>query len=106
MLCRFAIRSLKSAMLSIGAAGVLLVGCASDGDKAECRPAQEGAKHAVAVNGACPIQPDEDASKSTVLVDYAGKKVAFCCPGCVTKWNKMTDAQKDEALAKVATAAK
>lgn len=100
-------RFTELARLAIGAACLVLAGCASSGQEAECcRPAQEGAKHAVAVNGRCPIQPDEDASQSTALVDYHGKKVAFCCPGCIKSWDKMTDAQKDQALEKVASSAR
>ena len=78
--------------------------CASQSKaEADCKPAQEGAVHAVAVNAQCPVMPADDASHSTTLVDYKGQKVAFCCPGCVPKWNAMTDAQKDAALAKVTT---
>ncbi len=72
--------------------------------EAECKPAQQGTVHAVAVNANCPVMPEDDASTSTTLADYKGQKVAFCCPGCVPKWNAMTDAQKDAALAKVVVA--
>lgn len=83
-------------------AALVLGACASEKSaEAECKPAQDGAVHAVAVNGQCPVMPQDDASASTTLVDYKGQKVAFCCPGCVPKWNKMTEAQKDQALANV-----
>lgn len=69
--------------------------------EAKCAPAQQGAAHAVAVNANCPVMPEDDASASTTLVDYKGKKVALCCPGCVPTWNAMTEVQRDAALAKV-----
>jgi hypothetical protein len=51
------------------------------------------------VNTKCPIMA-EDALDPAVTVNYNGKKVAFCCAGCINKWNAMTDAQKAEKLAK------
>jgi hypothetical protein len=33
--------------------------------------------------------------------DYKGQKVGFCCAGCVGQWNKLTDEQRDERLARV-----
>jgi len=87
---------------ALAVAALCLGACAhSESAEAECKPAQDGTKHAVAVNSSCPVMPEDDASTSTTLVDYKGQKVAFCCPGCVPKWNKMSDSQKDAALAKV-----
>ncbi len=86
-------------------AAVFACGCASSKtSEAQCEPAREGAAHAVAVNGACPIMPEDSTEHSTTLVEYKGQQVAFCCPGCVPKWNSMTDAQRDAALAKVVAA--
>ena len=56
------------------------------------------------VNVRCPITGGSiDPAKATeaTIRDYKGQKVAFCCPMCPPKWDKMTDAQKDAALAKV-----
>ncbi|MBW8001366.1 MAG: hypothetical protein FVQ80_05020 [Planctomycetes bacterium] len=56
------------------------------------------------VNNKCPfmgapINPDKVTANLTR--DYKGKKVAFCCAGCPTKWDKLSDEQKEEKLAKV-----
>jgi hypothetical protein len=34
-------------------------------------------------------------------VEWKGQKFGLCCNGCRPKWNKLTDAQKDAAAAKV-----
>lgn len=52
------------------------------------------------MNTKCPIVPDHKAS-SDVLVDFQGQKVALCCKGCLSSWNKLSDAEK---AAKVAAA--
>lgn len=73
------------------AAVLALAGCSSS-SKAK----DDGA--AMSVNKTCPIMGgDVDQGIATT---YKGDKVAFCCDGCETKFSKMTDAQKDAALAK------
>jgi hypothetical protein len=32
---------------------------------------------------------------------YKGRNVAFCCAGCPTAWDKLSDTDKDAKLAKV-----
>lgn len=46
-----------------------------------------------------PINPDK-VSKALVR-DFKGQKIAFCCGGCPTAWDKLTDAEKSVKLAKV-----
>jgi hypothetical protein len=74
----------------LAAAGLLtLAGCATT-DKADVSMG--------AVNDVCPMsgQPvDPDAPP----VQHDGKTVGFCCGGCVSPWDKMTDAEKDAFLA-------
>lgn len=88
-----------------------LTGCQSTtSDTEACKVAVPGAApEAGMLNASCVMMPDEDARGSGVAVAYTGKveswkgkKVAFCCDGCVNKWEKLTDAQRDEALVKVA----
>lgn len=46
-----------------------------------------------------PINPEKVASN--LIRDYKGQKVAFCCPGCPSMWDKLTGAQKQAKLANV-----
>jgi hypothetical protein len=32
---------------------------------------------------------------------HKGRGVGFCCPGCMPKWDKLSDAEKDAMLGKV-----
>jgi hypothetical protein len=42
------------------------------------------------------IEPKEvDAS---LVKNFNGKKVAFCCPPCLEEWDELTDAEKTERL--------
>ncbi|MBI5435348.1 MAG: hypothetical protein HZA52_21115 [Planctomycetes bacterium] len=34
-----------------------------------------------------------------VVVEWKGQKVGLCCEGCIPKWEKLTDTEKDAALA-------
>ncbi len=57
------------------------------------------------VNTKCPIMGSE-INPAKVTADltrvYKGQKVAFCCGGCPAAWDKLTDAEKDAKLLKVA----
>ncbi len=58
-------------------------------------------------NVRCPIMgstidPAKASSKLTRM--YKGQKVAFCCAGCPAAWDKLTDADKQAKLTKVAVA--
>jgi hypothetical protein len=46
-----------------------------------------------------PINPNK--ISKNLIRDYKGQKVAFCCAGCPSTWDKLTDAQKQAKLAKV-----
>ena len=55
-------------------------------------------------NNRCPIMgsPINPEKVTKILVrDYMGQKVAFCCAGCPSTWDKLTDAQKQAKLPKV-----
>ena len=60
-------------------------------------------------NSSCPImggviEPDKVAKK--LIREHKGQQVAFCCGGCPTQWDKLTDAEKDAKLSKVLIPAK
>jgi hypothetical protein len=55
------------------------------------------------VNAVCPmmgspIKPEKVTAGLTR--EYKGQKVGFCCGGCPEAWDKLTDVQKEEKLAK------
>ncbi|GMV25184.1 MAG: hypothetical protein AMXMBFR58_12150 [Phycisphaerae bacterium] len=89
---------------------VALVGCKSTQEEEQCIPADATAAAAPGfINAACPVMPQDDARESGVAVAYtgsnpewAGKQIALCCKGCISKWDKMSQAERDERLAKVA----
>jgi hypothetical protein len=56
------------------------------------------------VNDRCPISGDKIDMMNTPedqTVMYKGQKVGFCCTKCPLAWEKLTDKEKDEKLAKV-----
>ncbi len=63
---------------------LLLPSCASKTTK----PASMGI-----VNSKCPIVPSHTASDKTV-VQHEGKQVGLCCAGCLSTWDKLSDAEK------------
>lgn len=82
------------------------VGCQSKEKVAEgdenCIPAKgPNAVGTAAVNTNCPITGEH--ADQTVLATYQGKSVAFCCAGCATKFNAMSDSEKAQVYAKATT---
>jgi hypothetical protein len=54
------------------------------------------------VNARCPVKGNKinPANVPAELTrEFKGQKVGFCCAGCPEKWDKMTDAEKEKALA-------
>jgi Tfp pilus assembly protein PilX len=57
------------------------------------------------VNSVCPIMGgkfDPNKVKPNLVVAYKDGKVGFCCAGCIPKWNKLSNAQRDQKLAAAA----
>lgn len=76
--------------------------CTTDGackDKAagECKDTQGGG--AAPVNTKCPVS-GEEVKAGGATASYNGQTVGFCCPGCIGKFNAMSDADKAAALSK------
>ncbi len=99
------------AITLLAACGLFTAGCqTAKTSEEQCKPAVAGAAADPGmINAACPLMPKEDARGSGISVAYTGtqeawkgKKVAFCCDGCTHDWEKMTQAQRDAALTKVA----
>ena len=51
-----------------------------------------------AFNKDCPIMHKPVAS-AELTREFNGRQVAFCCPGCPEKWDKLSDQEKQQALA-------
>ncbi|QDT66644.1 HMG-box domain-containing protein [Calycomorphotria hydatis] len=50
------------------------------------------------VNKHCPIMGGEVTANGG-RVEWKGKTVGFCCPGCIPKWNALSDEEKEKKLA-------
>lgn len=95
-------RSIHYSGLGLVVAAVALAGCASSSTTMadDCTPAGEGSAIAAgSVNSICPIGGDGVGAGSPT-VTYKGTVIAFCCGGCVTKWNAMSESEQDEIRTK------
>lgn len=74
--------------------------CCSEGKKAEgaCCSEKKGEGKSAAVNSKCPYSGNP--VNLSIVADYKGRTVAFCCAGCANKWGKEIDADRDAMLAK------
>ena len=64
-----------------------------------CESADKNESHAGPVNKMCPVGGEP--ADNTVTTSFHGEKVAFCCNKCKGSFEKMTDADKSAAMAKV-----
>jgi hypothetical protein len=56
------------------------------------------------VNSRCPIMGsaiNPDSVAANLTRDYKGQKIGFCCAGCPSAWDKLTDAEKQAKLSAV-----
>lgn len=81
-----------------------IIRIADDGTEEICNaaPANGNRPGVKAVNTACPIV-DADGADENVTADWQGKTIAFCCPTCLRKFNRMNGAEKDAVLVKAMT---
>ncbi|MFZ9092102.1 MAG: hypothetical protein ACO3FE_18665 [Planctomycetaceae bacterium] len=81
----------------------VFVGCGETASETVVTDAAEPAAPAVEVaNTVCPIMGNEidlTSLNEDTLVEWNGKKVAFCCPPCNEKWVALTDDERAEKLA-------
>jgi len=52
------------------------------------------------VNSLCPSMKKGKVKAKGGSTVWKGKKIGFCCPGCLKKWDKKTDKDKDAFVAK------
>lgn len=89
------VKSFCASMVALG----LLGGCATgEKDEAACRAVKPGV--VTTANAFCVMVPEDPVDPSVAPVEWKGQKLGLCCEGCRGKWNKLTDAQKDSAVAK------
>ena len=81
---------------------IFAIGC---GKKTETSTPDQQQAAANFVNDRCPIMSTNKINPTTVTEKltrtYDGKKVAFCCAGCPTAWDKLSDTEKTAKLAVV-----
>lgn len=82
----------------IAAAAAVLAGCNSS-QKSESASASETkvVNTTKPVNSKCPLT-GEALPANAPTVSYNNQTVGFCCPGCASKFNAMTAAQKEEKV--------
>ncbi|MCA9283945.1 MAG: hypothetical protein KDA22_01930 [Phycisphaerales bacterium] len=76
---------------------VLLAACnsAPKEDASYCTSPKPGV--ITTVNEYC-VVVQEDPVNPEIVREWNGQRVGFCCNGCIPRWDKMTDAQKQAAL--------
>lgn len=97
----------KTILSTLALCCIVAGGCATNDNDAKHREEERCGEIKpgliTSVNANCVIIPQDPVDPAMQTVEWKGQKVGFCCKGCVPKWNKMSDAQKDAALAKVVT---
>ena len=102
----------RGSLVLLATAALALTGCAtpkeggccddSGAKKATAAPATAApAGRVMVVNTICPLSGEDFDSKdrsTEVVSTYNGENIGFCCPGCVKKFDKMTDAKKAQVL--------
>jgi hypothetical protein len=84
------------------AGGCASTQCPDSDDKSKCTAPKEGT--ITSVNTMCAVNHNDPVDPAVATAEWKGQKIGFCCAGCVPKWNKMTPAQKDAAVAAVTKA--
>ena len=69
---------------------------AADDAKPRCKQPKGGT--IITVNEYCAVVNDDPVDQAVPFAEWKGQKIGFCCKGCLPKWNKMTDAEKDSAV--------
>ena len=93
-----------TALCCLGLLMILAAGCEKKPEKQASTEAGQEKTATEFVNARCPMMENKiDPGKVTkeLTRTYNGKKVAFCCTGCPTAWDKLSDTEKTVKLAKV-----
>lgn len=98
--------SLHSILGAILIAATGLAGCAestpaTSNDAALPESAESAAtskSDAETVNAICPIMGGKVTSEGGTT-EWKGQKIGFCCPGCESEWDALSDSEKSAKLA-------
>lgn len=94
---------MKITAIALLASLTLALGACQSGEQKSAQCTEVKAGTVISVNTFCAVEHDDPVDPGITPVDFKGQKVGFCCAGCVKKWAKMTDAQR-EATLKIAMA--
>lgn len=98
------IQGILVAAMGIMAISMVIGGCAACDSCQDAQGVKDESKTVAVVNSVCPIGEDPIDSKAveaSLTRNWRGKKVGFCCEGCLPVWDEMSDADKEKALAGV-----
>lgn len=79
------------------AAAAFLPACQNT-NKSAAKTADTTTAKVVAVNTVCPIGGDDFGKSPSATRSYKGTSVGFCCDHCTAKFDKMTDAEKENVV--------
>lgn len=100
------VASLATGGFRIVAGGCGIIGpCGEGGQRTPSKAVPGGEKPQTFANVTCPIMGSPIDPKNVapgLMRLHKGKKVAFCCGGCPTAWDKLSEAQKEAKLQKAA----
>ncbi len=87
------------ASLACVLAAAALTGCACNDKKSEAaKPAATTTASVKTVNTVCPIGGDDFGNSPSAVRTVKGTSVGFCCDHCTAKFDKMSDAEKDNVV--------
>lgn len=79
---------------------VVSLGACASNQAAAARPGCKDPKGGtiITANEYCAVVNDDPVDPAVPFAEWKGQKIGFCCKGCLPKWNKMTDAEKDAGV--------
>ncbi|NRA96078.1 MAG: hypothetical protein HRU14_07700 [Planctomycetes bacterium] len=99
----FALLACLSLVLFVGACGgddeTISPNPEKDSTPAAGEPAAADAAPEGFANAKCPMMQKPIDTNTEAAPWKDGKKVGFCCPGCLPKWNALSDEEKAAKLA-------
>ena len=89
------IRITLACMLAVGALSSCNCGDKKTDQKADAAGATA---KVVVVNTVCPVGGDEFGNAPSSTRTFKGTSIGFCCDHCTAKFDKMTDAEKENVI--------
>ena len=89
-------------LLSLAAALAVIILGSTHAARAEDESPTAKAPPAKAANKLCPMTNEANGEES-VTVEHRGRTITLCCRMCRGRWNKLTDAERDAKLARMAS---